>query len=155
MRRAALLAVLVLLAFGAGLPAGEEAAKPAVAFRAVDVWVDAGAARLAAYQVEITYDAKRVEVVGVEGGEPAGFRDAPYFDEAGKTGGRIILAAFVPADAQSAAGRQRVARLHLQVEGGAAPELTVKLVAAARPGGERIKAKAGTGGPVPEEGKGK
>ncbi|HOX08103.1 MAG TPA: hypothetical protein PK280_17030 [Planctomycetota bacterium] len=143
MRAPLLLAALALLPLGAALAAGEAAARPTTSsFRAVDVWVDSGTERLAAYQVEVTYDAARVRIVGVEGGEPAGFRDAPWFDEAGKTGGRIVLAAFVPQDSQAVNGARRVARLHLQVEGDAAPALTVKLVAAAKPGGERIKAGA-------------
>lgn len=137
----AALASLAAAAAPADAPAKPEA--PAVSFRAVDVWVEpAGEAKLAAYQVEIGYDAKTVKVVGVEGGEPEGFREAPSFDEAGKAGGRIVLAAFVGDDGQAAAGRQRVARLHLRVEGGAASECTVKPVAAAQPGGKRIEAKA-------------
>ena len=154
MRSLALLAALAFLSLGAALPSGEKAAaKPAgsgVSFRAVDVWVDSGEKPLAAYQVEIAYDAARVEIVGVEGGEPAGFRDAPHFDEAGRTGGRIILAAFVPRDDQAVKGNQRVARIHLQVKGAAAPELSAKLVTAAQPGGERIKAGAELRAPAVE-----
>ena len=138
--------IAALASLAAAAPAPEDAQPkpeaPKVSFRAVDVWVDPAAAKLAAYQVEIQYDAKTVKVVGVEGGEPQGFRDAPSYDEAGKAGGRIVLAAFVSDDAQATGGRQRVARLHVQVEGGAAPECTAKPVAAAQPGGKRIEAKA-------------
>ncbi len=159
MRSLALLAALACLSLGAVLSAGEDAAvkpaSPGVSFRAVDVWVDSGEKSLAAYQVEVGYDAKRVEIVGVEGGEPAGFREAPHFDEAGRTGGRIVLAAFVPADSQAVKGAQRVARLHLQVKGAAAPELSVKLVTTAQPGGERIKAGAGLKVPAVEGEQGK
>jgi hypothetical protein len=139
MRRLALLAAVII---GAALAGEGKPEPPPVSFRAVDVSVDSGEAALAAYQVEVAYDARRVKVVGVEGGERDGFRDAPYFDEAGKTGGRIVLGAFVADDGLAGKGAQRVARLHLAVEGAAAPECSVKLVTAARPGGKRIQAAA-------------
>jgi len=139
MRRLALLAAAVI---GAALAGEQKPEPPAVSFRAVDLSVDSGDAALAAYQVEVSYDAKRVKVVGVEGGQAEGFREAPYFDEAGKTGGRIVLGAFVADDKLAGKGAQRVARLHLQVEGQAPLECSVKLVTAARPGGKRVKAAA-------------
>ncbi|MBI5725458.1 MAG: hypothetical protein HZA50_15990 [Planctomycetes bacterium] len=110
-----------------------------VIFRAVDVWVDSAETPLAAYQVEVNYDQKAVKIVGVEGGVPVCYRSAPYYDEAGKAGGRIILAAFVSDDNTAPAGKVRVARLHLQIAGETLPDCQIKLVTAAKPGGERFK----------------
>ena len=103
---------------------------PATAvFRPVDVWVRTAGERLAAYQVEVTYDPKRVKIVGVEGGEKGPFNEAPYFDPKGKTGGRIVVAAFTADDEAAPAGRLRVARLHLRVEGGGDPDIQIRLAA--------------------------
>lgn len=102
-------------------------------FVAVDVYVDVGEKKLAAWQVEIACD-ERATIAGVEGGEPIAFREPPTYDAKALASGKIILAAFTPGDAPS--GRVRVARLHLleseksQLEG--------KVAAAAGPGGERL-----------------
>jgi hypothetical protein len=71
------------------------------------------------------------------------------------TGGRMVIAAFVARDGQATAGPQRVARLHLRLTGAGARLPELKLVAAARPGGERIRATAGLQSSVSPEGKGK
>ena len=128
---AAALACLLL----AGLAPGEER----VRFLPLDVFVDSGEERLAAYQIEVTYDASRVKIVGIEGGEAEGFREAPYYDRKGMTAGRIVIAAFVPDDDAAPSGRTRVARLHLRVEGDGELDCTVRLVTAARPGGGQIE----------------
>jgi len=127
---------LLILLFTAGAAEREGAV-----FCAADIHVDSGAERLAAYQVEITYDAATVKIVGVEGGETEGFRDAPRFDERGMKGVRIIVASFVTDDALAAAGQHRVARLHLRVEGGT-PKLGVRVMTACKPGGKRIRLEA-------------
>ena len=146
MRTIALVSIFLVLA--AAAPAEEPPIVkpddvPAVvgrgSFQAVDVWIDAGALPLAAYQVEVRYDAARVKVVGVEGGDRGAFNAAPYHDPAGKAGGRIVVASFTTEDARAPAGRVRVARLHLRVEGGGDPEVTIRLVTAAQAGGERIQ----------------
>jgi len=118
-------------------PRPEKAPAP-IRFKPVDVWVQTGGERLAAYQVEVTYDARRVQVVGVEGGDKGPFNEAPYFDPKGKAGGRMIVAAFTSDDAKAPEGRLRIARLHLRVVGEGDPEIKIRLVTAARPGGERI-----------------
>ncbi len=143
MRRLLALAAALLLC---AAPTGGKA-RPAPApgpgaprFVAVDLYVDSGERKLAAYQLEITYQT-RVKVLSLEGGEPAAFSAAPHYDPAGMTGGRIVIAAFTTDDENAPEGRNRVARLHLWVEGGGAPELTARLMVAARPGGEHIEAK--------------
>jgi hypothetical protein len=118
------------------------AEKAAESFRAVDLWVDSGESRLAAYQVVVTYDKAAVEIVGVEGGATPGFESAPFFDEAGKNAGRIVLAAFTR-DAKAVAGRKRLGRLHLMVTGKPEFEIKVeKVVTAAKIGGDKIEVAA-------------
>ena len=153
---------LLLLALAAALPgctSSDQAAgkKPsrATSFQAVDVFVDSGAQPLAAYQIEAAYAPGRVQILSLEGGESEGFRDAPYYDPAGMTGGRMVIAAFVVRDEQATAGPQRVARLHLRLTGAEARLPDVRLVAAAGPGGERIKAATELKSSVGPEGKGK
>lgn len=133
------------------------ARKTTIRFRPVDVFLDSGDARLAAYQVEVRYDKSRVKIVGVEGAdaeEAEGFNPPPYYDHKGMDAGRIVIAAFVTDDLLAPAGRTRVATLHLRVEGELKDErrgeredelegepvagMSVRLVTAARPGGERI-----------------
>ncbi len=117
-----------------------------VTFRPVDVYVDSGETPLAAYQVEIRYDKSHIKIVGLEGGETRVFNEAPYYDRAGLEKGRIVIAAFVPEDVdleEAPAGRTRVARLHLQVEGPGGEEavygMTIRLAVAADAEGRRIR----------------
>lgn len=105
-------------------------------FVAVDVYVEAGDKKLAAWQIEIGTD-DRAAIVGVEGGEPAVYREPPTYDPAALQGGKIVLAAFTTGDAPS--GRVRVARLHLMES--AKVDLVGKLTAAGAPGGARFDAK--------------
>jgi hypothetical protein len=105
-------------------------------FVAVDVYIEAGDHKLAAWQVEIGTD-DRAAIVGVEGGEPAVYREPPTYDPAALQGGKIILAALTTGDAPS--GRVRVARLHLMES--ARVELEGKVLAAGAPGGARFDAK--------------
>ena len=137
MSSAALASLFIIV----GVAAGEES----VRFRALDVVVDSGEEALAAYQIEVQYDSSRVKIVGIEGGEAEGFKEAPYYDGKGMTAGRIVIAAFVADDEDAPQGRTRVARLHLrvEVEGEGTPEISIELVTAARPGGGRIEAEVG------------
>lgn len=105
-------------------------------FVAVDVYVEAGDRKLAAWQVEIGTD-DRAAIVGVEGGEPAAYREPPTYDPAALQGGKIVLAAFTKGDAPT--GRVRVARLHLMES--VKVDLVGKLTAAGAPGGARFDAK--------------
>ncbi len=128
---------------------GNEVRKTSIRFRPVDIFLDSRDAKLAAYQVEVRYDKSRIKIVGVEGAdaeEAEGFNPPPYFDRKGMDAGRIVIAAFVTDDLLAPAGRTRVATLHLRVEeelkdereGEGALDMSVRLVTAARPGGERI-----------------
>ena len=105
-------------------------------FAAVDVYVEAGDRKLAAWQVEIATD-DRAAIVGVEGGEPSVYREPPTYDAKALQGGKIVLAAFTKDEAPT--GRVRVARLHLMES--ATCELDGKMIAAAAPGGARFEAK--------------
>lgn len=119
-------------------PSVAKAAVP-IDFKVLELWVDAGREKLAAYQVELRYDRKRMNIVGLEGGTSRAFHGAPYYDPKGMTGGRIIIAAFSPDDRLAPSGNTRVARLHLRVKGLGLPPHTLKLITAARPGGKRFK----------------
>jgi hypothetical protein len=122
------------------LPAGA-----GMRFLPVDILLDTGTHPLGAYQVEIT--AKNAAIVGLEGGDPAPFHNAPYYDPAalqpGPAGsaGRIIVAAF-STDANLPAGTSRVARLHLALSGlpgvNVAPDLVAKLVVATDGAGQTV-----------------
>jgi hypothetical protein len=121
------------------------AASAEVSFRPVDVYVDSGETKLAAYQVEIRYDRTRVKIAGLEGGETKAFNAAPFYDRAGLEAGQIVIAAFVPEDVDlidAPKDRTRVARLHLQVEGPRGDEaiygMTIRLAVAADGEGKRI-----------------
>ena len=118
--------------------AATRAADPQVRFVPVDLWGDSGDQPLAAYQVEVRYDAQRVRVVGIEGGTHTAFAEPPHYDPRGMSGGRITLAAFSTAK-DLPTGRTRLARLHLQIEGASEPDLTVELVAAGTATGARIR----------------
>ena len=108
-------------------PAGQQPDAPAaVHFHAVDVWVDAGAATLGGWQVELTDLGGKV--VGVEGGADQAFRDAPRYDPAVLHGDgpaeRLILAALKAPDEAAPSGRIRVARIHLPTGRAALPRPT-------------------------------
>ena len=110
-----------------------------VRFESVDVWIDTKGTPLAAYQVEFVADAQRVKLVGIEGGEHGAFREPPYYDPAALNRNRVIVAAF-NTGSDLPAGRTRVARLHVQIEGAGQPAWEAKLVVAASPAGESIPA---------------
>jgi hypothetical protein len=90
---------------------------------------------LAAWQVELADAAGRAKIVGVEGGEPAVYAAAPFYDPAALQQGRIIVAAYTT-EPGAPSGRVRVARIHFETNGD--PDLAARLVAAAGPGGDKI-----------------
>jgi hypothetical protein len=112
-------------------------------FVPVDIVLDTGSRALGSYQLEIT--AAHAAFVGLEGGDPAPFKKAPYYDpaalqppDAGRA--RIVIAAF-STEAQLPTGASRIARLHLSLAGDEKPELTSKLVVATDGAGRTIEAK--------------
>lgn len=127
-RRLHLIALLALaLAFGFTLrpwaaPRPSDTTQPALAdgvrFETADVYIDAGAAALGAWQVDIraTVPGGSVTLVGVAGGDGP-FAQPPTYDPAALQRDRIILAAYT-LDKNPPSGRVRVAQVQLQVEAG-------------------------------------
>jgi hypothetical protein len=112
-----------------------------VRFKPVEIHLDAGRGRVAAYQVELKVVSGHGEIVGVEGSDRPGFEDAPYYDPAALTGGRIIIAAF-STDHQLPAGSNRVATVHMREAGQAKVVYELELTAAADGNGNPIKVSA-------------
>lgn len=131
------LALLLLALFASRLPA--QSTQPTVRFAAYDVIVDSADASLAAYQVQIVGSAN-VTLVGVEGGEHPAFAKPPYYDPKALQGQTIILAAFSK-EKDLPHSRTRVARIHVRIEGDAAPTFETKLIVAGNAGGQSIPAK--------------
>ena len=106
----------------------------------VDVYIDAGAWPLAAYQIEFQGQPGAVTIVGVEGGEHAAFADAPYYDPAAISQERAIIAAFsTKTDLPS--GKTRIARIHLRTTA-SSDAYTLKLQVAATARGTTVPATA-------------
>ena len=130
------MAVSLAVAVGAEEPG--PSGRP-VRFAPLEVYVDSGGAALAAYQFELTATAGEVAIVGIEGGEHAAFKEAPYYDPAALAHDRIIIAAF-STDRILPRGQTRVARVHLQISGEEKPEYSIKLTVAASTDGKEIPA---------------
>jgi hypothetical protein len=135
-RRVQLIAsILLLTLFTRALPAAEP-----IRFLAMDLIIDPKGQPLAAYQVEIQAE-PGVKIVGVEGGEHAEFRKAPYYDPKGIQTERLIVAAFSTAEAEALPkAATRVLTLHLQTTISGTPKLETSLKVAAKPNGQKIKA---------------
>jgi hypothetical protein len=116
------------------------AEEPAPRFRSVQIYVDSGDQPLAAYQIELVVTSGDAGIVGVEGGDPPAFRSAPYYDPAALKGGRIIIAAFNTGD-DLPSGKIRVATVHMEETGAAAPVYQAKLIVAATSSGKPIDAR--------------
>jgi len=137
------LAVVLMSAIAPPITPIEAPAATPMRFIAVDVHVDSDQARLGAWQIE--YEAtgapeSKVMLVGVEGGEHAAYSEAPRYDPAALSGGRIIIASYTT-DNNAPLGLTRVARLHLSVMGVMAPEHSLRLIAAGDDEGIRIEPK--------------
>lgn len=118
-----------------------EASQPD-SFRVVDIFVDSGDRPLAAYQLEFTATQGAIRIAGIEGGEPAAFREPPHYDPRAIQGERVILAAFSTERSERLPqGRTRVASIHLQVLGELTPEYRVELKTAATEDTQRIAVK--------------
>ena len=130
---------MIRLALGALLILGAAAPQNGgPVFVAYDVYIDPGDAALAAWQFEVVPgpDAK---VVGVEQGDGAFSKKAPYHDPRALQGGRIVVAAFTTEEVKP--GRIRVARLHMMESGTGEVDYASKVMAAAAPGADKIDAK--------------
>ena len=121
------------------IPGPDNVADGAGRFEAIDVFVDSGNHRLAAWQLEVKSTAKDVQIVGIEGGEHPAFQEPPYYDKRAMNNNRVILAAFSTAD-NLPSGRSRVARIHVQVRGPGAREWVSELTTSATADGKWIPA---------------
>lgn len=135
-------ATIALVLFWCSIaPAQDGAAANAGAsrFTVVDVMVDSGAERLAAYQVELSATNGAVKIVGIEGGEQTAFIKPPYYDPAAMQQERVVLGAFSTATTeQLPRGVVRVASVHCMMAGDAKPTFTARVAAAATSGGRPI-----------------
>ena len=86
--------ILALLSGMSGLSSFAQAIQitNALRFRAVDVFVNSKDKPLAAYQLEFTASAG-VKIVGIEGGEHAAFKEAPFHDPKAIQQERVIIGA--------------------------------------------------------------
>lgn len=117
--------------------------EPAARFAAVDLFIDSGDRPLGAYQLEFrTANAGAgagAVIVGIEGGDAAPFKDAPFYDPAAMRQERVILAAFSTA-ADLPRGRTRVARIHLMTRADSIPEYQTTLITASTGEGRKFEA---------------
>ena len=140
-RARALTSLLAVLGAAAALSL---AAQPeAGRFAAVDVFVMSDTP-VAAWQVELTERSGAMQLVGIERGDDATFRDPPFYDrvvlERAATD-RIVLASFSLSDAERLPrGRVRIARVHVRTTGAAEPDYDLRLVAAGAADGQPIAA---------------
>jgi hypothetical protein len=114
--------------------------QPRVRFAPLHVYLDSGSRPLAAYQFELKAAAGQIKIVGVEGGQHAAFKDAPYYDPAALAKDHIIIAAF-NTGRELPKGRTRIATIHLQIIGDAEPDYELKLVVAGDADAKEIPAK--------------
>jgi len=123
--------------------AGQAATKvgPKVRFAPLHIFLDSGSQPLAAFQFELKAPAGQIKIVGVEGGQHAAFKEAPYYDKAALyNSNRIIIAAF-NTGRELPKGRTRIATIHLQIIGDAEPDYELKLTVAADADAKEIPAK--------------
>jgi hypothetical protein len=139
-RRALVASLAVLGAVAAlSLSAQPEAGR----FTTVDLFV-VSETPVAAWQVELAERSGTMQIVGIERGDDATFRDPPYYDrivlERAATD-RIVLASFSLSGAdQLPRGRVRIARLHVRTIGATQPDYEARLVAAGTADGRSIDA---------------
>ncbi len=112
-----------------------------VEFRAVEVFLNATNAPLAAYQLEFKAVGDDVKIVGIEGGEHPAFAGAPFYDLQAMQQERVILAAFSTNSlTQLPTGRTRVATVQLQIQRGSELKFVTKLEVAADASGNKLTA---------------
>ena len=143
MRGASTRIFLCIGLFAAALPVLPQIGGSEFRFTALDIYLEADEP-LAAWQFELRESSGRMRVVGVENGDSAAFRDAPYYDLAAVNDGmadHIIVADYSmnPA-AELPTGRSRVATVHIQLEGLAEPDYELSLMAAGGADGAPIQA---------------
>jgi hypothetical protein len=147
-----LLVLAALLGAGAiALAAAQPAAQPAnepsehvkttgPRFGYVDLFINSGEAPLAVYQVELRATAGDIRIVGVEGGDAAAFAEPPHYDPAALLEGERIVLGDFSTQPNLPAGRTRIARVHLRIDG-PAPVLALTLDVAGDADANAINAK--------------
>ena len=138
---AAFLSLIILSSFNPAV--ADEAMEGGARFAALQVYVDSESIPLAAWQFELSERNGLMQVVGVENGESAAFRAAPYFDrEAVRLGtaDRIIVADFSLENDALPRGKTRIATIHVRLAGAAEPDYELRLTAAGNAAGANIQA---------------
>ena len=123
------------------LEGDNDVAENATRFEAIDVYVDSGNLPLAAYQFELQSKTPGVEIVGIEGGEHSAFAEPPFYDPRAMNNNRVVVGAFSTKE-DLPSGKNRVARIHVQLTGPGMKEYRALLRTSATIDGERIPAKA-------------
>lgn len=143
-RRWVIFAIVLLTIFDFAAPPSQTLAQDTPAadegvtrFEAVDIYINTDTKPLAAYQVELIANQKRVQIAGVEGGEHDAFREPPFYDPDALSMNRVVVAAFSTAD-DLPSGKVRIARIHAQVHCNAECEYEIKLITAATSDGSVI-----------------
>lgn len=140
--------VLARVLLGAGLICAALSALPQSVqtdplFATIDIYLES-TEPLAAWQFELSEPAGRMRVVGVENGETAAFGEAPYYDLSAVSAGaadRIIVADYSLRPApELPTGRNRLATIHIRLEGSGDPDFVLSLMAAGGADGEPIQA---------------
>lgn len=121
------------------IPGPDDIGQNTSRFEAIDVFVDSGNQRLAAWQLEVRSSANDAQIVGIEGGEHPAFKEPPYYDKRAMNNNRVIIAAFSTGK-NLPRGRSRVARIHVQVRGPGARTWMSELTTSATADGTRIPA---------------
>lgn len=121
------------------IPGPDDVVAESTRFEAIDVFVDSGNQRLAAWQLELKSTASDMQIVGIEGGEHPAFAEPPYYDARAMNNNRVIIAAFNTGD-NLPSGRSRVARIHVQVRGAGARTWLSELTTSATADGTKIRA---------------
>jgi hypothetical protein len=118
---------------------GQTNVEPEARFCAMDIFVDSGNTPLAAYQVEFAATNGNAKIVGIEGGEPAAFRQPPFYDPKAMQHERVIIASFsTDAAASLPTGKVRVATIHFQTTDKMLPQFDLKCQTAGDPQGNKI-----------------
>ena len=129
--------------FGAGLTALPQSLETGTRFTTLDIYIDS-TEPLAAWQFELREASGRMRVVGVENGETDAFGEAPYYDLAAVAEGeadRIIVADYsLRPVGDLPTGRNRLATIHIRLDGTADPVYMLSLMAAGGANGEPIQA---------------
>jgi hypothetical protein len=141
-----LVAAGILTTANLGIPfAIAQPAPTVVRFAAIDVYIDS-IEPLAAWQFELTDKSGSMTVVGVENGDSAAYRDAPYYDldaVSADRADRIVVADYsLAARNDLPVGRTRIATVHVRLIGGQAPDFDLRLIAAGNIDGRAIPAEA-------------